>query len=92
MTLLAALYGVASELPAVGPAANGLTASVLGLLLSAAYRLGRANIERPLTMTLTLLAFAAGGIFDVSAALIVVASGLVGILCLAPAAPKEGDR
>ncbi len=89
MLLLASLYGAVTQMPGVGPAVNGLTASVVGLLLSATYRLGKANIKGPLTMTLALLAFAAGAFLGLHAALIVVAAGLVGVVCLSPPRPGE---
>ena len=89
MVLLAALYGAASQAPGIGPAVNGLTASVVGLLLSTTYRLGKANIKGPLTMTLALLAFLAGTFLGLHAALIVVAGGLVGIVFLSPPRTEE---
>src|SRR5207249_6962628 len=48
MLILAALYLAASALPAIGPAVNGLTATVVGVLLSTIYRLGRSNVKEPL--------------------------------------------
>ncbi len=89
MVLFAALYGAATQAPGIGPAINGLTASVVGLLLSTTYRLGKANIKGPLTLTLALSAFAAGAFLGLHAALIVVAGGLVGIVCLSPPRPEE---
>ncbi|WP_158633662.1 chromate transporter [Tautonia sociabilis] len=89
MMLLAALYGAVTQMPGIGPAVNGLTASVVGLLLSTTYRLGKANIKGPLTMSLALLAFAAGAFLGLHAALVVVASGLVGIVCLSPPRAEE---
>ena len=84
MVLLAAVYGVTTALPAMGPAVNGLTAAVVGLLLATTYRLGQSNIKEPLTWGIALLAFAAGAFLGISAALIVVAAGLLGIILLSP--------
>ena len=89
MVLLAALYGAVSQAPGIGPAVNGLTASVVGLLLSTTYRLGKANIKGPLTMTLALLAFLAGTFLGLHAALIVVVGGLVGLAFLSPPRAEE---
>jgi len=83
-------------LPAMGPAVKGLTAAVVGLLLATTYRLGLSNIKAPLTWAIALLAFAAGAFLGISAALIVVAAGIVGIILLSPPGtaqdqpPKEG--
>lgn len=85
MVLLAAAYGATTAIPAMGPPINGLTAAVVGLLLATTYRLGQANIKQPLTWGMALAAFAAGAVLGLSAALIVVAAGLLGILLLSPA-------
>jgi len=91
MLLLATGYVAATVLPLVRPAVNGLTAAVVGILLATTYRLGKRNISHsePLTLGIALVAFVAGGIVGVNAALIVVAGGLLGILLLS--APSD-DR
>lgn len=91
MLVLAALYVAAAVLPALGPAINGLTAAVVGILLATTYRLGKANIKAPLTMGLAVAAFMVGAFLGVNAALIVVAAGLLGILLLSTA-PDEQKR
>jgi chromate transport protein ChrA len=68
----------------MGPMVNGLTAVVVGLLLATTYRLGQSNIKEPLTWGIALVAFAVGAFLGISAALIVVAAGLVGIFLLSP--------
>jgi len=96
MVLLAAAYGLTTALPAMGPAVNGLTAAVIGLLLATTFRLGQSNIKEPLTWAIALVAFAVGAFLGISAALIVVAAGLLGIILLSPPGaaqnqiPKEG--
>lgn len=94
MLVLAALYVAATAVPALGPAVNGLTAAVVGILLATTYRLGKANIKAPLTMGLAAAAFVVGAFLGVNVALIVVAAGLLGMLVLsaAPAEPKRGTR
>lgn len=90
MLLLAALYTAATALPSIGPAINGLTAAVVGILLATTYRLGTANIKEPLTLGIALVAFVAGAFFGVNAAVIVVAAGLLGIPLLStPTAAQE---
>jgi len=89
MLLLAIFYGWMSGLSSIGPAVNGLTAVVVGLLLAATYRMGKANIKEPLTMVLAVLAFVAGGFFGVNAAAIVVAAGLVGVFLLSSPVPEK---
>jgi chromate transporter len=84
MVLLAAAYVATTTLPAIGPGVNGLTAGVVGLLLATTYRLGKPNIQEPLTWGIALGAFAAGAFLGVSAAAIVVAAGLLGIILLTP--------
>jgi chromate transporter len=84
MVLLAAAYVATTALPAIGPAANGLTAGVVGVLLATTYRLGKPNVQEPLTWGIALVAFAVGAFLGISAALIVVAAGLLGMVLLAP--------
>jgi chromate transporter len=84
MVLLAAAYVATTTLPAIGPGVNGLTAGVVGILLATTYRLGKPHIQEPLTWGIALGAFAAGAFLGVSAAAIVVAAGLLGIILLTP--------
>lgn len=86
--------GRPTAVPALGPAVNGLTAAVVGILLATTYRLGKANSKAPLTMGLAAAAFVVGAFLGVNVALIVVAAGLLGMLVLsaAPAEPKRGTR
>lgn len=81
MLVLAAAYVAVTALPAMRPAVNGLTAAVVGLLLATTYRLGKANIADPITLGLALASVVAGVVLGVSAAVIVVAAGLLGV-CL----------
>jgi chromate transporter len=84
MVLLAGAYVATTALPAIGPAVNGLTAGVVGILLATTYRLGKPNIKEPITWGMALAAFAAGAFLGISAALIVVAAGLLGMILLSP--------
>lgn len=88
---LAAIYGSVPASVSIGPALHGLSAAVVGLLLATTYRLGKANIKGVLTLALAVAAFVSGGFFGVNAALIVVASGLVGVLLFFSPA-SEGGR
>lgn len=92
MVLLATGYVVATVLPVVRPAVNGLTAAVVGILLATTYRLAKRNVShrQPLTAAIALIAFGAGAFLGVNAALLVVAAGLVGVMFLA--APPETAR
>jgi len=54
---------------------------IVGLLLATTYRLGKANIADRTTLGIALISVVAGAVLGVSAALIVVAAGLLGI-CL----------
>jgi chromate transporter len=81
MLVLAVAYVSATALPALMPALNGLTAAVVGILLATTYRLGKSNIQDRLTLGIALASIAAGVALGVSAALIVVVAGLVGV-CL----------
>jgi chromate transporter len=90
MTALAVTYVAASALPDLEPAIRGLTAAVVGVLLATTYRLGKSSFRDPVLLALTLAAFGAGVVFNVNAALIVVAAGLIGLLLFAsPARRKE---
>jgi len=90
LMLLAAAYGATTALPAMGPTVNGLTAGVVGLLLATTYRLGKPNVKEPLTWWIALVAFAVGAFLGISAALIVVAAGLLGMLLLSlPSAAQD---
>jgi chromate transporter len=84
MVLLAAAYVATTTLPAMGPSVNGLTAGVVGILFATTCRLGQSNIKEPLTWGIALVAFAVGAFLGVSAALIVVAAGLLGMVLLSP--------
>jgi chromate transporter len=81
MLVLAAAYVSASAVLAMRPAINGLTAAIVGLLLATTYRLGKANIPDRITLGLALASMVAGAVLGVSAALIVVIAGLLGV-CL----------
>jgi chromate transport protein ChrA len=93
MVLLAAAYVATTALPAMGPTVNGLTAGVVGILLATTYRLGKPNITGPLTWSIALVAFAVGAVLGISAALIVVAAGLLGVILLSPpGAAQDQER
>jgi chromate transporter len=81
MVGLAAGYLAVSSLPLVQPALGGLTAAAVGLLLATAWRLSRRAIDprQPLSLLLAAGAVVAGGVFGVSAALVVLAAGLLGV-------------
>src|ERR687892_1132481 len=84
MVLLASAYVATTALPAIGPTVNGLTAGVVGILLATIYRLGKPNIQDRLTWGIALVAFAVGAFVGLSAALIVVAAGILGMILLSP--------
>jgi chromate transporter len=92
MVLLAAAYVAATALPAMGPTVNGLTAGVVGILLATTYRLGKPNVKEPLTWGIALVAFAVGAVLGISAALIVVAAGLLGMLLLSPPSAAQDEQ
>jgi chromate transporter len=80
MTLvLAVAYASVTALPALYPAMYGLTAAIIGLLLATTYRLGKANIADRATLGIALASVVAGAVLGVSAAVIVVAAGLLGV-------------
>ena len=82
MTLaLAVGYVSVTAVPAIRPAFNGLTAAVVGILLATAYRLGKANIPDRITLGIALASIVAGAVLGISAAVIVVTAGLLGV-CL----------
>lgn len=83
MVLLAAGYmAAATAIPTLGPAINGLTAAVVGVLLATTYRLAKRSLSprEPVTILLALAAFVAGAFWAMNAALIVIVGGLLGIL------------
>jgi len=81
MLVLAVAYVAVTTLPAMRQAMDGLTAAVVGLLLATTYRLGKANIADRITLGIALASVVAGAVLGVSAALIVIAAGLLGV-CL----------
>ena len=94
MVALGAGYVAAAAIPDIGPAVNGLTAAVIGVLLSTTYRIGRSTVKEPLTFAIMLAALLTGALLDISVALIVVAAGIIGTLLLSPpaqAANKDGQ-
>jgi chromate transporter len=92
MVLLASAYVATTALPAIGPTVNGLTAGVVGILLATTYRLGKPNIKEPLTWGIALVAFAAGALLGISAVLIVVAAGLLGMILLSPPSAAQDQK
>jgi len=82
MKALAAGYIAVSELPLMRPAASGLTAAAVGLLLATAWRLSKRAIDprQPLSIALAVGAIVAGGVFGISAALLVMIAGVIGIV------------
>jgi chromate transporter len=92
MVLLAVGYVATTALPAIGPTVNGLTAGVVGILLATIYRLGKPNIKEPLTWGIALVAFAVVAFLGISAALIVVAAGLLGMILLSPPSVAQDQK
>jgi len=92
MVLLAGAYVATTALPAIGPSVNGLTAAVVGILLATTYRLGKPNIKEPLTWGIAVVAFAVGAFLGISAALIVVAAGLLGMVLLSPPSATQDQQ
>ena len=98
MMALAAGYIAVSGLPLVRPAADGLTAAAVGLLVATAWRLSKRSITRrqPLSLVLAAGAVIAGGVVHLSAALVVVVAGLIGIAAYtsseAAASAPQGGR
>jgi chromate transporter len=88
MILLAAGYIAATVLPNLGPAINGLTAAVIGLLLATTYRLGRSNIRNPLAGIIAIVAFLAAILLGINAAFIVIGAGIIGIPFLSPSSTR----
>lgn len=81
MIVLAVAYVTVTDLPALHPAINGLISAIVGLLLAMTYRLGKANIDDRATLGIALASVVAGAVLGISAAVIVVAAGLLGV-CL----------
>jgi chromate transporter len=98
MMALAAGYVAVSGLPLIRPAVQGLTAAAVGLLLATAWRLSRRAItpRQPLSVVLAAAAVVAGGVFGISAALLVVIAGVIGIMAYTAAesviAAPQGAR
>lgn len=92
MLVLAAAYATVTALPAIRPAINGLTAAVVGLLLATTYRLGKANIPDRITLGIALASVVAGVVLGVSAAVIVVAAGLLGVCLYALSLRKRASQ
>jgi chromate transporter len=79
MLVLAAAYVSSTTIPAIRPALNGLTAAIVGVLLATTYRMGKANIPDRLTLGIALASMVTGAVLDISAAVIVMLAGLVGV-------------
>jgi chromate transporter len=92
MLVLAGAYVATTALQVLGPAVNGLTAGVVGILLATTYRLGKPNIKEPLTWGIALVAFALGAFVGLSSALIVVAAGLLGMILLSPSSAAQEQQ
>jgi chromate transporter len=92
MVLLAGAYVATTALPTLGPTVNGLTAGVVGILLATTYRLGKPNIRNRLTWAIALMSFAVGAFVGISAAFIVVAAGLLGMILLSPPRAAQDEK
>jgi chromate transporter len=92
MGLLAGAYVATTTLPALGPAVNGLTAGVVGIFMATTFRLGKPNIRDRLTWGIALVAFALGAFVGISAALIVAAAGLLGMILLSPRRSAQDEE
>jgi chromate transporter len=92
MVLLAGAYVATTALPAISPIVNGLTAGVVGILLATIYQLGKPNIKEPLMWGITLVAFAVVAFLGISAALIVVAAGPLGMILLLPSSAAQDQK
>jgi len=93
MVVLAAGYVAVSALPALQPIVTGITAAAVGLLLATAYRLGRRNLDGPVTIALAVIAFLAAVFLNVNVALLAIAGGLIGIpLFSRTTTPKTGGK
>jgi chromate transporter len=79
MLVLAAAYVSSTTIPAIRPALNGLTAAIVGVLLATTYRMGKANIPDRLTLGIALASMVTGAVLVISAAVIVMLAGLVGV-------------
>jgi len=94
MVLLAGLFGAVRDFPGFASIMTGLVAAVVGLLAATTFRLGKANVKGWLPLAIALASFAVVVGFKANSALVVVASGLVGVLTLTsptgPAIPKAG--
>ena len=84
MILLAHFYEAVHLLHGFSSVVNGLLAAVVGLMLTTAYRLGRANVSGAVTLAVALTAFASVVGLKINAALVVVIAGLTGLLALKP--------
>ena len=76
--VLAAAYVSVTAVPAMRPALTG-PAAIVGVLLATTYRMGKANIPDRLTLGIALASIVAGAVLGISAAVIVVLAGLVGV-------------
>lgn len=92
MVLLAGAYVATTALPAISPTVNGLTAGVVGILLATTYRLGKPNIRNRLTWAIALVSFTVGAFVGISAAFIVVAAGLLGMILLSPPSVTQDKK
>jgi chromate transporter len=77
--------------PALGSAAQGLTAAVVGLLLATMCRFGRATIDGPRALGVGVGAFGLASLVRLPAAILVVTAGLIGIVLLSAPEAKRDD-
>jgi chromate transporter len=92
MIVIAACWQSLPSHPALGPATQGLTAAVVGLLLVSMCRFGRATIASPVASGIGLAAFGSAVVWRIPAAVVVVVAGLIGILLLpTPRTERESE-
>jgi chromate transporter len=83
MVVLGLLYDVTAVAPLFMPAARGLKAGVVGLVLATLCRFGQTMIQGPRTLALALAAFGLSAGLGVPATAIVIIAGPVGVLLFA---------
>lgn len=86
------LLGTVGQNKYIDGAFTGIKAAVCGLVIISAYKLGKQVLKDPFTWVAAILAFAAIGVFRITALWAIIAGAIAGILYLIIREHRRADK
>jgi chromate transporter len=90
VTAVSGLYVAYGQFPATAAALLGIKAAVAALVLQALIRIGRRNLNRPLTQAIAVLSLLAMSLLSAPFAVVILAAGMAGALFM-PRGAKDAE-